>query len=347
MIKKMGWLVALTLCCAAGAMAAIVISWDGIGPLRAEGLEPGDSCSLEWTTSLSSGFSSGIPEYEGLVADDDGRISVDISTSEYPAMFFRLNVVESYVPSNTPPEGMVEIPALAPFYMDETEVTLTKWFEVYNWAVTNGYNFSNSGDGKYGYHPVHTVNWYDCIKWCNARSEMEGLTPHYTVSSNVYRALEYEPDRDFDADGYRLPTESQWEFAARGGLSGKRFPWGDTISFTNANYYSYWDAGVPYYTYDLAWQEGYHPYFIYVEGEYPYTSPVKYFAANGYGLYDMAGNVSEWCWDNETSSLDSYAYTKGGCWDYTAYRAQIDVTYYDYKDSVYDDTGFRTVLPVD
>ena len=139
--------------------------------------------------------------------------------------------------------------------------------------------------------PMVQVSLYAAAAYCNWRSQEEGKEQCYNLSTW---------DCDFSKKGYRLATEAEWEYAARGGLSGRRFPWGDTISHSQANYYS-----ISGYSYDVSPTRGYHP--TWNDGVQPYTSPAGSFAANGYGLYDMVGNVWEWC--NDWWGSDYYDYS--------------------------------------
>ncbi len=186
------------------------------------------------------------------------------------------------------PVREVEVSA---FYSARTPVSYEEWLEVFSWALDRGYEFDRMGTRGWApgigqlpasavgnRHPVVEITWHDAVKWCNARSEREGLTPvYYTDETHdtVYRSGQenlLSTHVDWAADGYRLPTETEWEKAARGGLIGKRWPWGDEPrDGFRANY-----AGS---------RTG--------RG----TAPVGNFPANGYGLYDLSGNVAEWCWD--------------------------------------------------
>ena len=254
--------------------------------------------------------------------------------------------------------GDADIPDAAPvtanvsaFYMDANLVTLSQWQGVYAYATAHGYGL-NAGAGKAANHPVQTVDWYDCVKWCNARSQQAGKVPVYYTDAGltqVYTNLEVTVYVNWGAKGYRLPTEAEWEKAARGGLSGQRFPWGNLISQTNANY----KGATGSYSYDLG-PNGYNS--IGLVGGSPYTSPVGSFAANGYGLYDMAGCVAQWCcdWygtpyaggtDPRGVASGSNRVARGGGW-YTdaiycraAGRNSHDPTYWYNRD-----LGFRSVL---
>jgi formylglycine-generating enzyme len=268
-----------------------------------------------------------------------------------------------------PSEGFTdELPLhtvnVSAFYMDTNLVSYALWQQVYQWAANNGYSFTNAGSGKAANHPVQTIDWYDCVKWCNARSEKGGLIPcYYTDASQttVYRNGTNDLANTFvnwTANGYRLPTEAEWEKAARGGVSGHRFPWSDsdTIDWSRANCYAYpLSAGGN--AYDVNLTQGFNP--AWSSGGYPYTTPVGSFAANGYGLYDMAGNVFQSCWDwydggyynlspgtdprGPGSSPYGWRVLRGGSWVFPGSNTRCADR--DFKDpySAFDSHGLRCV----
>jgi len=196
-------------------------------------------------------------------------------------------------------------------------------------------------------YPMFSVTWYGAVAYCNWRSQQEGREQCYNLSTWTC---------DFTKKGYRLPTEAEWEYAARGGLSGQRFPWGDTITHSQANYFS--DSS---YSYDISPTRGYHPIWndgiiIYFPSGGLYTAPVGSFPPNSYGLYDMAGNVWEWCHDvwnyyspdpqtNPTGpAVDGYPVQRGGSWLYTARECRVSPRRGLGRSFQTNDVGFRVVL---
>jgi formylglycine-generating enzyme required for sulfatase activity len=196
------------------------------------------------------------------------------------------------------------------FYMGQFEVTQAEYETIIG---------SNPSEFKGGSLPVENVSWFDAVFYCNKRSTREGLTPAYTIDGeNV--------TWNRNTNGYRLPTEAEWEYACRAGTTGP-FSTGNNITTAQANYNT--------------------------KG----TTDVGSFASNPWGLYDMHGNVWEWCWDwygaySMTDQTDptgaapeSNRVLSGGCWNNTAQNLRSANRYYNSPSYRNYFIGFRLVRP--
>ncbi len=225
------------------------------------------------------------------------------------------------------------------FYMDETPVTYAD-FQAYiadGGSKTRYWDYSTYNIPD---QPISGISWYHAINYCNWRSLENGLSPAY-VKTGAKDAWGLEGWRlDSGANGYRLPTEAEWEYAARGGLDQKDYPWGDEFDDTWANYDT--DKG-------------------HKQSEWWRLATVKTQKKNAFGLYGMAGNVWEWCNDwfgedyySESSNCNPGGHevgrsrvVRGGGWgspnpDYLKvhYRSYAAPSNYNYS------IGFRCVRPV-
>ncbi|MDR2535426.1 MAG: SUMF1/EgtB/PvdO family nonheme iron enzyme [Treponema sp.] len=186
------------------------------------------------------------------------------------------------------------------------------------WKMTWDATWRNPYFDQDSRHPVVLVSWDDAIQYCNWRSEREGLSPAYTITGNDVIWNE-------GSDGYRLPTEAEWEDAARAGTP-TPFSTGITITTAQANF------------------NGNYPYNNGPKGIYrEMTTPIDTFSPNWWGLYDMYGNVWEWCWDQYTQSGSSgvYRVRRGGSWSYAGEYLRSAYRSYSVETARYNSTGFR------
>jgi formylglycine-generating enzyme len=321
---------------------------DGTITVKAQG---GD-ISYQWYKNghaIVGGTTPSLPISDNTINDGTYTVTIRNSVSSItslPLTFDAANYIPNFslIPAGTfqmgdnldgDPDSPVHNVYVSQFFMAKTELTFGEWQRVKSWAESHGYQFDSQGSGNGTNYPVTNVSWYDSIKWCNAKSEMEGLTPCYYTNlsqsdSSIYRNGSVDITSsmvDWRANGYRLPTSAEWEKAARGGLVGKRYANGDSLAVSEAN---------------VANSIG------------TWTEVAKY-PPNGFGLYDMIGNQMEWCWDWAVSAYMSSStdprgpdngqnppakVLRGAAWDYDS-RYYVSAIGGLVPNDARSDNGFR------
>jgi formylglycine-generating enzyme required for sulfatase activity len=287
----------------------LIESFDSSGNLSFTEISNAVDYRIEWMLSDAASWTNFPGEYGRWLnaipaSGETGTVTVSVPVMyRVVARIPPANMV--YIPSGTfimgnatnvfdAEEGLAEeMPQHEVFtdaiYMDRFEVSELLFEEVKSQSHTQGFYFTVSMPSTLTNKPIHELTWQDCIAWCNARSILEELVPvYYTDQSitNIYRGGVDHPYIKHDASGYRLPTEAEWEKAARGGAANTRFSWVDytnRVSHEKANYYAL--IG------DYNLSNGNHPLYGYDR------APIDSFTANPYGLHNMSGNVGELCWD--------------------------------------------------
>ena len=252
------------------------------------------------------------------------RLEYDIYPDQRYAVYgFRLacNLDMVRVLGGTLPSGSAFArQVVGDFQIGKTEVTWGEWKLVREWAVTHGYSdLANVGAGSGDNFPVTDVSWYDVVKWCNAKSDKEGKVPLYLANGATYKSGEFGwngsevVSQKAGANGYRLPTELEWEWAARGGRQTHSYAYSGSDELNVVAWY-YNNSGKA-------------------------THEVGTKAANEQGLYDMSGNVCEWCWD----SYGGYAARRfrGGSWYFYAGFATVSYRGFNYPGDRFNYFGFR------
>lgn len=216
----------------------------------------------------------------------------------------------------------------ADFYIGRYEVTAAEWLRVLQHAGRYGFAFESDYEASGTNHPVVNVNWYDCVKWCNLRSEVEGKQPVYTAGGEIYRS-----GRRDDvvaaavANGYRLPTSDEWGFAARGGVRSKSFIYSGSDDLDEVGWYVGNSSGAAV---NMHGGRG--------------TWPVGLKLPNELSLFDMSGNATEWCFDWHPDYPGLMRIRRGGSWKYSMAYCRVATVYMNGPKFAGDTMGFRCAM---